>query len=86
MEPKDTLTRDVISWCQGLGSSSTTVSEILSGPDELVMKAIQAGIDDANARAASRAQYIQKWCLLPRDFSLPGGELGEERGMLRSML
>ena len=76
MEPLDTLTKDVREWCQKLGSSATTVSDVISNKDLAVLKAIQAGIDRANKRSISRAQMVQKWSILPRDFSIPGGELG----------
>jgi hypothetical protein len=36
----------------------------------------KAGIDRANSEATSQAQRIQKWMILPRDFSLQGRELG----------
>jgi len=42
-----------------------------------VAQLIQSGIDTANRKAASRAQLIQKWTILPRDFSIAGGELGK---------
>ena len=40
------------------------------------VKAIQAGMDSVNAAAPSNAQKVQKWHILKRDFSVPGGELG----------
>merc|ERR1712156_645890 len=33
-------------------------------------------VDIANREAVSNAQKIQKWMVLPRDFSIPGGEIG----------
>ena len=49
----------------------------MEGKDEKVLKGIQAGIDRVNRRAESRAKNVQKWSVLPRDFSIPGGELGK---------
>ena len=77
MEPKDTLDANALSWCQGVGSKATTVSGILASQDALVLKGVQEGIDRANKKATSRAQCIQKWTILPRDFSVPTGELGK---------
>lgn len=42
-----------------------------------VAQFIQSGIDTANRKAISRAQLIQKWTIVPRDFSIAGGELGK---------
>ena len=34
------------------------------------------GIDGVNQGATSNAQKVQKWHILKKDFSVPGGELG----------
>ena len=52
------------------------MEDIVNGPDGKVMRGLQAGIDAANREAVSNAQKIQKWMILPRDFSIPGGEIG----------
>ena len=74
--PTDDLTPATISWCQSIGSDAKKVSEILEKPDMNVMKAVQAGIEQANKRAVSRAALVQKWMILPLDLSIPTGELG----------
>jgi len=58
------------------GSKSETLDEVLRNPDTVIMEAIQAGIDRYNKKATSNAQKIQKWTILPTDFSIPGGEIG----------
>lgn len=75
-EPQDNLSPACIEWCHSVGSSAKIIQDVLAGPDVNVMRAIQDGIDRANKLAPSNAQRIQKWTILPRDFSLPGGELG----------
>ena len=76
MEPKSKLAEDMIEWCREQGSKSETLDEVLRNPDTVIMEAIQAGIDRYNKKATSNAQKIQKWTILPTDFSIPGGEIG----------
>ncbi|XP_064084621.1 long-chain-fatty-acid--CoA ligase ACSBG2-like isoform X1 [Macrobrachium nipponense] len=75
-EPLDALTPAAIEWCRSVGSRANTIQDVLAGPDVNIMRAIQDGIDRANKQAPSNAQRIQKWTILPKDFSIPGGELG----------
>ncbi|XP_025204987.1 very long-chain-fatty-acid--CoA ligase bubblegum-like [Melanaphis sacchari] len=75
-EPLDTLTPEVITWLSSLNCNFTKVSEVVANKPKEVMDAIQKGIDAANKKAISNAQKIQKFTLLPVDFSLPTGELG----------
>jgi long-chain-fatty-acid--CoA ligase ACSBG len=55
------------------GSSAKTVQEAMKDPK--VSEYIKAGIERANKRAASNAQRIQKFAIIPKDFTLEGGEL-----------
>jgi len=75
MEPTNRLSSAARDWCRSVGSMANTVEDVLRGPDHKVLKGIQAGIDACNRQAVSNAQKIQKWMILPRDFSLDGGEI-----------
>ncbi|XP_061172776.1 long-chain-fatty-acid--CoA ligase ACSBG2-like isoform X1 [Saccostrea echinata] len=86
LEPTDNLTALTVDWVKAQGSDSTKVSDILNNKDAVILRAIQQGIDKANERAISRAQKIQKWSLLPRDFSIPGGELGPTMKLRRPIV
>lgn len=66
-----------MSWLSSLNCNFTKVSEVVVNKPKEVMEAIQKGIDRANKKAVSNAQKIQKFALLPADFSLPTGELGK---------
>jgi len=85
-EPTDVLAPCVIQWCQNLGCDVRTVTEFIERKDARVFQAMQEGIDRANRRAVSHAQNIQKWCVLPRDFSLTSGEFGPTMKLKRQVV
>lgn len=76
--PTDVLVQDVKSWCEKLvDGTCETVSDILNNSEykTKVYEAIQEGLNRANKKAISRAQNVQKFALLPGDFTV-GEELG----------
>lgn len=76
MEPLDTLTDVSKEWCGALGVEVERVSQLANQPDPRVVMAIDSAMERLNKEATSNAQKIQKWTILPVDFSIPGGELG----------
>ena len=56
-----------------IGSTANTVAEVMTCAKW--KKYFDDGIRDANTRAISNAQKINKWRILPEDFSEAGGEL-----------
>ncbi|KAM8885391.1 long-chain-fatty-acid--CoA ligase ACSBG2-like isoform 2-T2 [Spinachia spinachia] len=75
-EPTDELGPEALLFCTRHDVAATKVSEIIASKEPAVYKAVQEGVDRANARATSNAQKVQKWVILERDFSVGGGELG----------
>lgn len=73
----DDLSLEAVEFCQQLGSQATKVSDLIGGRDKAVYQSIQEAIGRVNSSATSNAQRIQKWIILPRDFSITGGELGK---------
>uniref|UniRef100_A0A673LR38 long-chain-fatty-acid--CoA ligase n=1 Tax=Sinocyclocheilus rhinocerous TaxID=307959 RepID=A0A673LR38_9TELE len=76
-DPTDELTPLAVEFCRQHGVIASKVSEIINKTEPAIYKVIQEGIDRVNAKATSNAQRVQKWTILPRDFSISGGELGE---------
>ncbi|XP_041975814.1 very long-chain-fatty-acid--CoA ligase bubblegum-like isoform X2 [Aricia agestis] len=85
-DPLDELDNETKKWVASLGSKATTISEIVRTKDPLVYKAIEAGIMRANKHAISNAQKIQKFEILPADFSMNTGELGPTLKIKRNVV
>ncbi|KAK2580670.1 hypothetical protein KPH14_007772 [Odynerus spinipes] len=83
-EPLDMLLPTTIKWLNSIGSTSKTVSDIINSKDPLVYNQIEDAISRANVKAISNAQKIQKFRILPHDFSMPTGELGPTLKLKRS--
>ena len=77
-QPTDKLDKAVIKWCESLGVTGlTTVGDFVnSSQKESLYNGIQRGIDAANVKALSNPSKVQKFAVLPAEFSIGGGELG----------
>ncbi|KAG5188597.1 long chain acyl-CoA synthetase [Tribonema minus] len=71
--PTDKLAGTALETSKAIGSEATTVPEAATCPKW--REHIEAARSKVNEEAPSRAQVIQKWALLPMDFSEKGGEL-----------
>ncbi|CAH0727306.1 unnamed protein product, partial [Brenthis ino] len=85
-DPLDELDTEARKWVASLGSKATTVSEIVRTKDPAVYKAIEDGLARANKQAISNAQKIQKFAILPADFSMNTGELGPTLKIKRNVV
>lgn len=77
-EPRNALTSEAVAFCRQLKSQSTRLSDIVYDRDPVVMDFISQGIDAVNAQVTSDSAKIVKWTILETDFSMVGGELGEQ--------
>lgn len=76
-KPTDILAPESLNFLESVGSPHRQLSDVLTaGPDKRVLLSIQEAINRANKNAISNAQKVQKFALLPQDFSPATGELG----------
>ncbi|XP_076668613.1 acyl-CoA synthetase bubblegum family member 1 isoform X3 [Andrena cerasifolii] len=85
-EPEDTVTSDTLKWMKSIGSQSKTISDVINTRDPLVYDEIDKAIKRANNKVISNAQKIQKFQILPHDFSVPTGELGPTLKLKRNVV
>ncbi|KAJ9591843.1 hypothetical protein L9F63_001660, partial [Diploptera punctata] len=85
-EPLDELTSETKQWCKDIGCEAHTVTDILQNSNKKFEDAIQKGINEANRKAVSNAQRVQKFAILPHDFSIPTGELGPTMKLKRNFV
>jgi long-chain-fatty-acid--CoA ligase ACSBG len=72
-QPTDKLAPEVIEEFRKINSSATTLQEAAADPK--VLQFLMQGIQRANQKADSHAQYVQKIKVLPEDFSVTNGML-----------
>lgn len=85
--PLDELNHESLIWIKSLDLEYKTVSDILeAGPCPKVLKEIQEAVQRANTSAISNAQKVQKFTILPHDFSIPTGELGPTLKVKRNVV
>lgn len=85
--PLNDLDQTTITWLKSFGINFSKLSELLaSGPDQKILTKIQESIDFVNAIAISNAQKVQRFAILPCDFSLGSGELTPTMKLKRSFV
>ena len=77
LTPTENLESRAVTWVKTVtGQEIKTVSELMKSEHwEVIVKAIDEGIEKANDRAVSNVARIKKWKILKKDFSIDGGEL-----------
>jgi long-chain-fatty-acid--CoA ligase ACSBG len=74
-KPQDELASETMKWLNLNSLNFTKLSDMLSSKDEKISKAFQHVIDRVNSQALSNPQRIQKFTILPNDFTVATGEL-----------
>ncbi|OWZ17298.1 Long-chain-fatty-acid-CoA ligase [Phytophthora megakarya] len=82
--PTDKLDKMALTVAKEIGSDATTVPEVQAC--DKFRKYIEDGMTRANGKSASRAQHLQKFFIIPRDFSLDGNELTPTMKVKRSVV
>ncbi|ODN00704.1 Long-chain-fatty-acid--CoA ligase ACSBG2 [Orchesella cincta] len=90
-EPQQKLLPVSKAWIETHGSCKVATikdvrEEIYTKKNKKLIRAIESGLSLANAKSVSRATKVRKWFILPKDFSIPGGELGPTLKLKRSVV
>lgn len=75
-ELTDFLDQAALDWCRKLGVNEERLSELVSSKDPKIAEEIQKVINKINDEAADDKEVIHKWMILPKYFSVAGGEIG----------
>jgi len=78
LEVTDQLEACAWEYCRSCGHKPSSVSDLVAYKDKYdgVYDAILAVVESVNKETPSKAAKIRKFTILPKDFSLSGGELG----------
>jgi len=78
LEATDQLEAGAWEFCRDHGSTPSSVSDLAGDKDKHhgVYDAILAVVEKVNGDSTSKAAQVRKFTVLPRDFSITGGELG----------
>ena len=88
MQPTSVLESWAQAWCKKIaGAEVKTVDDFLTGPHSAKLRnQIQGAIDEYNTKAETSAHRIQKFTVMPGEFSFVGGELGPTLKMKRHVI
>lgn len=82
--PTDLIDGHILPILKELGSSSLFVNNAIQ--DQVIIEYIDSCIHKINQRSRSNAQRIQKFAILPVDFSVAGEELGPTMKIKRGFI
>lgn len=82
--PIDKLAQDSIEVGKSIGSDAVTLSA--ASVDPKWTEYINKGMQEANKKTTSNAQVVQKWKMLPQDFSEKEGDLTPTMKLKRSVV
>jgi len=79
-----TVDQDMLKgWIAANGKAGATIEILVNDPDLIAV--IQTAVDDAN-KAVSKAESIRKFTILPKDFTIAGGQLTAKLSLKRHVI
>ena len=79
-----TVDQDMLKgWISSNGKTGATIETLVNDPDLIAV--IQTAVDDAN-KAVSKAESIRKFTILPKDFTIAGGQLTAKLSLKRHVI